>query len=129
MSFAAVQRILGILLTVFSLTLLPPFVLALLAHDGAAVAFATAFALTLGVGILSWLPVRGMKRELRLRDGFIIVVMFWTVLTSIFLCLRLAMALHRQKVDGSVRSWFLDINPTSQFQPLAVKLFTMQKYN
>jgi len=83
MSFAAVQRILGILLTVFSLTLLPPFVLALLAQDGAAVAFATAFALTLGVGILSWLPVRGMKRELRLRDGFIVVVMFWTVLSAI----------------------------------------------
>ena len=83
MSFAAVQRILGILLTVFSLTLLPPLVLALLAQDGAAVAFATAFALTLGVGVLSWLPVRGTKRELRLRDGFIVVVMFWTVLSAI----------------------------------------------
>ncbi|MGD9300615.1 MAG: CDP-alcohol phosphatidyltransferase family protein [Desulfobacterales bacterium] len=62
-------------------------------------------------------------------DVGLAAVTVWTVLTSIFLCLRLAMALHRQKVDGSVRSWFLDINPTSQFQPLAVKLFTMQKYN
>ena len=60
-------------------------------------------------------------------DVGLAAVTIWTVLTSIFLCLRLAMALHRQKVDGSVRSWFLDINPTSQFQPLAVKLFTLYK--
>ena len=83
MSFAAVQRILGLLLTVFSFTLVPPFVVALASQDGAAVAFATAFALTLSVGFISWLPVRHKRRELRLRDGFVVVVMFWTVLSTI----------------------------------------------
>ena len=83
MSLAAVQRILGLLLTVFSFTLMPPFIVALMAQDGAAVAFASAFALTLGVGIISWLPVRRVRRELRLRDGFIFVVMFWFVLSAI----------------------------------------------
>ena len=83
MSFAAVLRILGLLLTVFSFSLVPPFVVALVAQDGAATAFATAFALTLSIGFLSWLPVRNKKRELRLRDGFIVVVMFWTVLSTI----------------------------------------------
>ncbi len=83
MSLAAVQRILGLLLAVFSLTLMPPFIVALVAQDGAAVAFASAFALTLGVGIISWLPVRQVRRELRLRDGFIVVVMFWFVLSAI----------------------------------------------
>ena len=83
MSLAAVQRILGLLLTVFSFTLMPPFIVALMAQDGAAVAFASAFALTLGVGIISWLPVRRVRRELRLRDGFIVVVMFWFVLSAI----------------------------------------------
>ena len=82
MSFAAVQRILGLLLTLFSLTLMPPFLLSLAVGDGAATAFATAFGLTLGVGILSWLPVRRTRRELRLRDGFVVVVMFWTVLSG-----------------------------------------------
>ena len=48
-----------------------------------ATAFATAFAFTLGTGILSWLPVRRSHRELRLRDGFVVVVMFWTVLSAI----------------------------------------------
>ena len=55
MSFAAVQRILGLLLTVFSFTLVPPFILSLVVRDGAATAFASAFGLTLGIGLLSWL--------------------------------------------------------------------------
>ena len=83
MSFAAVQRILGLLLTIFSFTLVPPFIVSLVAADGAATAFATAFVLTLGVGFANWLPVRHMRRELRLRDGFVVVVMFWFVLSAI----------------------------------------------
>lgn len=82
MSSIAVLRILGLLLALFSLTLLPPMALSLLFDDGAAPAFASAFALTLGVGVLCWLPVRHVRRELRLRDGFVIVVMFWTVLSA-----------------------------------------------
>ncbi len=83
MSFAAVQRILGLLLTVFSFTLVPPFVVSLVTQDGAALAFASAFVLTLSVGFVSWFPVRRIRRELRLRDGFVVVVMFWTVLSAI----------------------------------------------
>ncbi|WP_078117876.1 TrkH family potassium uptake protein [Thiosocius teredinicola] len=83
MSFAAVQRILGLLLTVFSFTLVPPFIVSLFAQDGASTAFAMAFALTLVVGFISWFPVRNVRRELRLRDGFVVVVMFWTVLSAI----------------------------------------------
>jgi trk system potassium uptake protein TrkH len=83
MSFAAVQRILGLLLMVFSFSLLPPFLVSLIARDGAVIAFTSAFALTFGLGIISWLPVRRLRRELRLRDGFVIVVMFWTVLSAI----------------------------------------------
>lgn len=83
MSFAAVQRILGLLLMVFSLSLLPPLLVSLITVDGAARAFFSAFALTFGIGVVSWLPVRHMRRELRLRDGFVVVVMFWTVLSAI----------------------------------------------
>ncbi len=68
---------------VFSLTLVPPYVIAVFMQDGTAVAFGSAFALTLGIGVLCWLPVRKVRRELRLRDGFVVVVMFWTVLSAI----------------------------------------------
>jgi len=60
-------------------------------------------------------------------DGGLAAVAVWTVLTSVFLCIRLAMAIYRQGVDGSIRSWFLDIDRTRQSQPLAVKLFTLYK--
>ena len=80
MNFSSVQRILGILLMVFSITMLPPVAVALWYDDGAAPPFAVAFLITLLAGALLWAPVRTQRRELRLRDGFMVVVMFWTVL-------------------------------------------------
>ena len=50
--------------------------------DGAFEPFFYAFAITLITGIVMWLPVKNQKHELRLRDGFLVVVMFWTVLGS-----------------------------------------------
>ena len=79
----AVQRILGILLTLFSLTLLPPIFIAWWSQDSSFIGFLIAFALILITGFLLWLPVRNLRRELKLRDGFIVVVLFWTGLGSI----------------------------------------------
>ena len=62
-------------------------------------------------------------------DAGLAAVTVWTVLTSVFLCMRLAMGLYRQRVDGAIKSWFLDIDPSKPSQPLAVRLFTLQKYN
>jgi len=78
----AVLRIPGILLMLFSITLLPPVFVSLIYDDGVWAPFANAFLITLISGLLSWLPVRKQQRDLRLRDGFIVVVMFWTVLSA-----------------------------------------------
>ena len=75
-----IQRILGLLLTLFSLTLLPPALISAVTDDGAQRAFAQAFGFTLALGLLMWWPVRKKRYELRLRDGFMIVVLFWAVL-------------------------------------------------
>ena len=83
MQLWAVQRILGILLVLFSSTLVPPMAVSWLYGDGALQPFLTAFAITLSLGMVFWLPVYRLRRELRLRDGFIVVVMFWTVLSAI----------------------------------------------
>lgn len=77
----AVQRILGLLLSLFSLTMLPPVLVALWFSDHTLNAFLGAFAVILALGIVLWYPARRAKRELRLRDGFVIVVMFWVGLT------------------------------------------------
>jgi trk system potassium uptake protein TrkH len=80
MQFSAVQRILGILLMLFSLTMIPPVIVSIWYGDGAVSAFLIAFVIILMVGGISWVMVRDQSRELRLRDGFMVVVMFWTVL-------------------------------------------------
>ena len=78
--FVAVQKVLGLLLMLFSVTMLPPAFVALLYGDGAGMPFVDAFAVILGIGALIWLPVARSSQELRLRDGFLVVVLFWVVL-------------------------------------------------
>ncbi|MBT4836315.1 MAG: potassium transporter [Methylococcales bacterium] len=75
-----IQRILGLLLMIFSLTMLPPIVISLIYQDGAIKAFALGFFIILFSGLFFWLPVKHIRKELRLADGFIVVVMFWFVL-------------------------------------------------
>ena len=80
MSFRAIQRILGLLLMVFSLTMLPPVGVSLYYGDGTHAAFLAAFAWLVAVGAAVWWPARRDRRDLRLRDGFVVVTLFWTVL-------------------------------------------------
>ena len=80
MKILAIQRVFGLFLVVFSSTLLPPMLVSLIYGDHELVHFIEAFLLTLLTGLLLWLPVRNYRKEFRLRDGFIIVAMFWIVL-------------------------------------------------
>ncbi|MEE8342966.1 MAG: potassium transporter TrkG, partial [Gammaproteobacteria bacterium] len=80
MHLSIIQRILGLLLMVFSTTMLPPVFVSWLYQDGTMGVFGTGFGVILLVGLLCWLPVRNRRQELRIRDGFVVVVLFWTVL-------------------------------------------------
>ncbi len=77
---AVILRILGLLLMVYSSTMLLPAMVALIYNDGGEKQFFWAFAITLVSGLLFWLPVQNQKQELRVRDGFVVVVLFWSVL-------------------------------------------------
>ena len=80
--FGPTLRILGLLLMIFSLTLLPPIGVSVVFEDGQIALFGAAAALIFGAGFVSWIPTRRQKRELRIRDGFVITVLFWLVLGS-----------------------------------------------
>ncbi|VAX14328.1 Trk potassium uptake system protein TrkH [hydrothermal vent metagenome] len=80
MQFLVIQRIVGLLLMIFSSSMLPPILVSVIYQDGSFLPFIYAFAVTLITGMVLWLPVKNQRRELRLRDGFLVVVMFWTVL-------------------------------------------------
>ncbi len=64
----------------FSIGLLPPIAAGLIYQDGAVLPFVEALIMMLMVGFGLYLPVRKHKKELRLRDGFLVVVLFWSVL-------------------------------------------------
>ncbi len=80
MQYLVIQRIMGLLMILFSVTTLPPIAAGLVFDDGAVLPFVEAFFALLVIGFLLYYPVRHHKQELRLRDGFMVVVMFWTVL-------------------------------------------------
>ena len=80
MQFTVIQRIVGLLLMVFSFTMLPPAAVGVIYGDTTVMPFIDGFLVTLITGLVLWLPVRNVKKELRLRDGFVVVVSFWTVL-------------------------------------------------
>jgi trk system potassium uptake protein TrkH len=76
-----VQRVLGLLLAIFSLSMLPPILFSLYFRDGeTALVFFGSFLIVAAVGLALWFPARYNKRDLRLRDGFLIVALFWVVL-------------------------------------------------
>ncbi|NMP30818.1 potassium transporter [Thalassotalea sp. M1531] len=82
MQYRNIIRILGLLVTLLSVTMLPPALVSLIYRDGGGVSFLMAFLWCLFIGGFMWYPNRAQKGELRAREGFLIVVLFWTVLAS-----------------------------------------------
>ena len=105
MNWTAVQRILGLLLMMFSLTMLPPIIIDIIFGENSWLPFVQAFGLTLAAGVIIWLPVNKSRKDLRLRDGFLVVASFWTVLGTFGAApLLLADSLSMSLTDGIFES-------------------------
>lgn len=79
MNPALVQRILGLVLMSLAATLVAPLVVSLLYDDDNTGPFLIGLGVAASTGFAFWLPVRNVRRELRLRDGFLLVVLLWIV--------------------------------------------------
>lgn len=80
MRFAGIFRVLGLLICLFSITLIPPALIALWYQDGGGLAFLVAFSVSIVVGFCVWYPNRKQHADLKVRDGFLLTVLFWSVL-------------------------------------------------
>ena len=81
MHLSVVSKILGLLLMLFSiLANLPSILVSLFFSDGELSSFTTALFITFSTGFILWLTSWRSAKELRTRDGFLIVTLFWTVL-------------------------------------------------
>jgi len=76
MHLAVIFRVTGTLLTIFSFTFLIPIFIGLLYGENTIGTFGRAFIITLVIGVVLWLSLRG-KRELRGGDGFLITALFY----------------------------------------------------
>ena len=81
MQFSIVFKTIGLLLMVFSLTQLPPLLVDFIYQQNEAQSFVTAFSLTLLSGFILWAPFRNTKKDFRIREGILVVVSFWFVLS------------------------------------------------
>jgi len=97
--FLPVLRVFSILLMCFALTLLVPLALSWFWQDGATTAYDEAFLIAFGTGMSLWLATRRAQRELKTRDGFLMVVMVWT-LFPLFACLPLMLQLKVSFTDA-----------------------------
>ena len=82
MQYRTIIRILGLLVALFSVTMIPPAIVSVIYEDGSGLPFLLAFLLCLITGLAIWYPNRSYKNDLRAKEGFLIVVLFWTVLAS-----------------------------------------------
>lgn len=78
MRIAVVQRILGLFLMLFTVALIPPCLISIGYGDGELKHFVMSIAVMLVIGLVLWLPVRHARGDLRSREVFFIVAMFWT---------------------------------------------------
>ena len=94
-----VIRVFGVLLVCFSLTMLVPWIYSYTIEDGAQGAYDEALLLTLLTGAGLWWAARHQKHELKVRDGFLMVVMVWALL-PVFACLPFVFHLHASFTDA-----------------------------
>lgn len=80
MRFLPVFRALGVIIVVFGLAMLVPLGVSILFSDGAKDAFEQAIVLTLFCGLMMWILAGREGGDLRVRDGFLLVGLTWTVL-------------------------------------------------
>lgn len=83
MHFSMIARILGMLMMVFSFTMLVPVGVSWWFNDQNYAPFFMSFGISLLLGMSVWLPFMRARAELQTRDGFLVVTLFWTVLSLI----------------------------------------------
>jgi trk system potassium uptake protein TrkH len=80
--FAPVLHILGILIVGFGGLMLIPLSIAWLTADGAHSAYDEAVLITLAAGGLLTVAARRHRREMRVREGFLLVALIWSLLPA-----------------------------------------------
>jgi trk system potassium uptake protein len=77
-----VANVLGTLLMAFAVTYLLPIATSLIYDDGTAIAFVLAMLIDFAAGYVLWLATRRHRRDLRPRDGYLLVTLGWLLMAA-----------------------------------------------
>jgi len=77
-----VINVLGIVILIFGFTMLVPLALSIWLNNVAQFVYYKSAAITIASGFMMWAVTRNYKRELKVRDGFLLVVLVWSVLPA-----------------------------------------------
>jgi len=80
MRHAQVLNALAVILGIFALTMFSPLIVSWYYQDGAERAYDEAILIALGTALVVWLATRRQRRDLTVRDGFLLVALTWIVL-------------------------------------------------
>ena len=83
MNDSIMQKVVGIMLLLFSMTLLIPLAVSLLYTDGNHYTFIYSLIVILIIGLLLYLPNMSAKNDIKTKEGFLIVVLFWIILSLV----------------------------------------------
>ena len=78
----AVLNVLSVVLLVFALAMAVPLFASLALADGTLGVYEQAMLITAAAGMLLRLATKGRRRELQVRDGFLLVALVWTVIPA-----------------------------------------------
>jgi trk system potassium uptake protein TrkH len=78
----AVAHVLGLMMAFFGVTYLMPIICSVIYQDGMLIDFAVAAAINVGVGLGIAGATRRYQRELKPRDGFLLVTLSWVLMSG-----------------------------------------------
>jgi len=81
MNLKAIINLFSILVLLFSFSYVFPIVVSLAFNDNSLYLFMPAFILVGSLGLIGLFFTKGVQRDLSAKDGFVIIVMFWLVLS------------------------------------------------
>lgn len=83
MNLRSVMKVLGLMMQIFSISMLVPMLISITFSDGSTLVFFDAFVATLTLGLIIWFPNRNTQQTLRAREGFLVTALFWLGLAGV----------------------------------------------
>jgi trk system potassium uptake protein TrkH len=81
MNFKPLLNLFSILVILFSFSFIFPIIVSLIYKDAAITIFIRTFLIVFVIGFIGWLVSRKHNEDLNQKDGFLIITLFWLVLS------------------------------------------------